>query len=100
MIIIIINSILFPLASPLLLHISPTLRPFLLFCSSNSPFPLGSCRERERERERERDREIKQEEAMWEADSSLEEESAAVEHFLSAEIGGPSSLESDIEEIG
>jgi len=92
MIIIIINSILFPLASPLLLHISPTLRPFLLFCSSNSPFPLGSCRERERE--------IKREETMWEADSSLEEESAAVEHFLSAEIGGPSSLESDIEEIG
>jgi hypothetical protein len=59
MIIIIINSILSPLislSSLLLLYATPTLRPFLLllFCSSNSPFPLGSCARRERERRRRR----------------------------------------------
>jgi len=102
MIIIIINLIL-SLLSPLFSFYTqpnPSSLSSSSFCSSNSPFPLGSCARTQGEREREREREIKLEEARREAESSLEKESVAVKHFPSREIGDPTGLESDIVEIG
>jgi len=47
----------------------------------------------------EREREIKLEEARREVDSSLDEESATMEHFLSVKIRGPTHPKSDIKDI-
>jgi hypothetical protein len=82
------------LTSLLLLHAAPILGP--LFKQFHIP-PWFLYIERERERERER---LSRKEARREVESSLEEELTAVEHFPSAEIGGPTGLECDIEEIG
>jgi hypothetical protein len=102
MIIIIINSILDSLSSQLSSLSTRSSNPSPISSSSSSsllskqfPIPCWFLHI-----EREREREIKPEEPRREAESSLKEESAAVEHFPSTEIEGPTSPENDIEEIG
>jgi hypothetical protein len=83
-----------------LLHATPTLRPFFFFFFVQA-IPHSSLVLAQRERERERERlSQRRQGGRWEAESSLEEELKVVEQFPSPEIGGPTGLESDIEKIG